>query len=438
MRNREIIPARSVLIERIRRANRVAVPWVAIQLILLIAIATQIDWPRITNDPWFAVVAVLVIIGPHFMGILRHYGLNKREIGRLKEQTHFGEFDKYRLRTLVDETLDRLRLDRPGPPVYVTADKSLNSGSLHLGMGGFFRSLNGVYLNRQVLHRLTAQQVQSVIGHELGHFYRYYLLSQRVHGLTLALGALSGIVVTQWIGMSSVISMIALSACGSMFWVVSGWLIARHAMAVEFLCDDFGAQVHGHVVSINGLLAVGADSEMQIAIHEQELTQNRYKNLDPSDVIEAIEAAIPYGHTSRETLEKAVAASLKQRSQTQRKLSVTGFLKYAWQENDEDAIEEQIKKLRQLQNLPRLDWEYLIDKPDDMNLSEQQIEQLVDLIETHPEAVLFRLPDEVGESDGVHPPLWARILFLWKNRFEIEDVRRHNLSAAPKMSRDGF
>ena len=238
--------------------------------------------------------------------------------------------------------------------------------------------------------------------------------------------------------MSSVISMIALSACGSMFWVVSGWLIARHAMAVEFLCDDFGAQVHGHVVSINGLLAVGADSEMQIAIHEQELTQNRYKNLDPSDVIEAIEAAIPYGHTSRETLEKAVAASLKQRSQTQRKLSVTGFLKYAWQENDEDAIEEQIKKLRQLQNLPRLDWEYLIDKPDDMNLSEQQIEQLVDLIETHPEAVLFRLPDEVGESDGVHPPLWARILFLWKNRFEIEDVRRHNLSAAPKMSRDGF
>lgn len=438
MRNRDVIPERLVLIDRIRRANRIAVPWVAIQLILLIVITMQIDWTRITNEPLFAVIAVLAIIGPHFMGVLRHYALNKREIGRLKELTRFGEFDKYRLRVLVDETLDRLHLERPGPPVYITADKSLNAGSLHLGLGGFFRSLNGVYLNRQVLHRLTASQVQSIIGHELGHFYRYYLLNQRVHGLTLALGALSGLVLTQWFGMSSFISMIALSACGSVFWFVSGWLIGRQAMAVEFLCDDFGAQVHGPIVSINGLLAIGADSEMQIAISHQELTLKRYANLNPGEVIEAIEAAIPYGYTSRETLEQAVAASLKQRSQDQQKLSVGGFLKFAWQGNDESAVEDQIQKLRQLQNIPRLDWEFLIDKPGEMNLNEQQIEQLVDLIETHPDEVLFRLPDEVGESDGVHPPLWARILFLWKNRHEIEDVRRHNLSAVPKTSRDGF
>lgn len=217
MRNSDVIPERFVLIEQIRRANQFAVPWVVIQLILLIVITLQIDWTRITNEPLFAVVALLVILGPHFMSVLRHYALNKREIGRLKELTRFGEFDKYRLRTLVDETLDRLYLDRPGPPVYITADKSLNAGSLHLGLGGFFRSLNGVYLNRQILHRLTAQQVQSIIGHELGHFYRYYLLSQRVHGLTLALGAFSGLLVTQWVGMSSFISMIALSACGSVF-----------------------------------------------------------------------------------------------------------------------------------------------------------------------------------------------------------------------------
>jgi Zn-dependent protease with chaperone function len=420
MRDTDIIPVRSDLIERIQRANRLAAPWVVIQFILAIMVATQIKWPPLVEEPLFALIAALVIVGPYFMGVLRSFVLNKREIGDLKEQTRFGEFDKYRLRTLMDDTLDRLELPRPGPPVYITADKSLNAGAMHLGLGGFFRSLNGVYLNRQVLHRLTPKQVQDIIGHELGHFYRYYLLTQRFQGLTLILGALLGVLVTQWIGMSSFISMIVLSACSSAVWFVSGLLIARNAMAIEFLCDDFGAQVHGVIVSINGLLAVGADSEMQLSIQQQELSIKRYKNLDARDVIEAIQAAIPYGHTSRESLEQAVAESLKKHSTDRRRLTVSGFLKYAWQGEDETQVEEQVKKLRVLQNIPRIEWDHLIDRPGQMDLDERRIAELVDLIETHPHEVLFRLPDEVGETDGVHPPLWARILYLWKNREEIE------------------
>lgn len=418
------IPARSELIERIRRANRFAVPWVIIQFLLAIGIGSQINWNRLIEDPLFSVVAAAVVAGPHVMGILRHYALHKREIGDLKDQTKFGEFDKYKLRRLVDETLDRLDLPRPGPPVYITADKSLNAGALHLGLGGFFRSLNGVYLNRQVLHRLTPEQVQDIIGHELGHFYRYYLLNQRFHGLTLLLGVLSGVLVTQWIGMSSMISMIVLSICGSVFWYVSGWLIGDNGMVIEYLCDDFGAQVHGVTVSINGLLAVGADSEMQLAIQQQELSSRRYKNLDARQIIEAIESAIPYGHTSRETLEQAVDAALKQRSKTAGQVTLKGFLEFAWQGGDESAVDEELAKLKFVQAIPRLNWEFLIDRPGQMNLSEYQIEQLVELIQTHPDEALFRLPDELGITDGVHPPMRSRILYLWKNRKEIDEVRR--------------
>ena len=102
-------------------------------------------------------------------------------------------------------------------------------------------------------------------------------------------------------------------------------------MAIEYLCDDLGAQVHGVHVSINGLLKLGADSEMQAAIQQQELLSRRHGNLNARDVIEAIEAAIPYGHTSKETLERAVEESLKRRSQSRRNLSLKGFLEYAWQ-----------------------------------------------------------------------------------------------------------
>lgn len=39
-------------------------------------------------------------------------------------------------------------------------------------------------------------------------------------------------------------------------------------MAIEYLCDDFGAQMHGIHVFINGLLKLGADSEIQAAIQQ--------------------------------------------------------------------------------------------------------------------------------------------------------------------------
>jgi Zn-dependent protease with chaperone function len=388
---------------------------------LAIALAVGIEWSRIMDEPLFAVVAVMVILGPEIMGILRQFAVNKREIGDLKEHTKFGEFDKYRLRFLMDDTLDRLGLPKPGPPVYITADKSMNAGALHLGLGGFFRSLNGVYLNRQILHHLTPAELQDTIGHELGHFYRYYLLTQRFRGLTLLVGALSALLIAQRLGMSSLFSLFALSICGSLLWIVSGWMIARNAMSIEFLCDDFGAQVHGIAVSINGLLKLGVNSEIQLAIQQQQLSSRQQGNLNARDVIEAIEAAIPYGHTSREELERSVAESIKRRKQARRQLSLVGFLEYAWtSDDDEEEIDELVKKIKLAQKVPRLNWESLLDRPGTIELDERKIERLVEMIENNPDEVLFRSPEELGDTDGVHPPLWARILYLWKNRQEIK------------------
>lgn len=431
----DTIPVQSELIERVRRANRLAMPWVLIQFALTIGLATFVNWSQILDEPLIAVVAVLVIVGPFMMSILRRYALSKREIGDLKEQTKFGEFDKYRLRFLLNDTLNRLDLPLPGPPVYITSDKSLNASSVHLGVGGVFRSLNGVYLNRQLLHHLTSAEVQDIIGHELGHFYRYYLLSERFHGITLALGSVSGLVVAQVVGMSSLLSMFALSLCGSVYWMISGVLIARNAMAIEYLCDSFGAQVHGIAVSINGLLKLGVEEEMQLAIHYQQLAARGKSNLNALDVIQAIDAAIPYGHRSREEIERSVSEAIKQRAQYRNKLSLTGFFEYAWKsDDDEDEVDELMKKIQRAQNVPRLDWERLLKRPDRIDLNEQEIQPLIEMIVAHPDEVLFRTPAELGDADGVHPPIAARILYLWKNRTEIESARKGIVSESTRRA----
>lgn len=420
MSDDDAIPSRAALFRRLESANRIAGPWVVLQFVLCIAAAWFIDWRRLAESPLLSLFAVTVIVGPYFLTVLRQYALQKKEIGDLKESTRFGEFDKYRLRTLVDDVLQRLDLPPPGPPVYVTADKTLNAGAVHLGLGGFFRSLNGVYLNRQLLHRLTPAELQDIVGHELGHFYRYYLINQRFQSVTILLGSLVGLLVAQTIGLDGYFGVLALSACGSVTWYVSAILYAAHATDVEYLCDDFGAQVHGVVTSINGLLKLGADGEMQSAVHQQELLRRRHSNLHARDIIEAIEAATPYGHTSREELERAVAESLQRTSDRRRRLSVGKFLEFAWAGDESDELEAEMKKLRALQELPRLDWESLLDGSGRIAFNESRIAALVERIEQNPELVLFRLPEEVNPASHVHPPTRNRILYLWKNRREIE------------------
>lgn len=413
------LPRRSELLSRLERANRLAAPWTALQIVVTAALAYLVDWSAAAASPLISIVAVTVVVGPELMGVLRFAAARRKEIGDLKEQTRFGEFDKHKLRRLVDETLVRLQLPLPGPPVFVTADKSMNAGALHLGFGGFFRGLNGVYLNRQVLHRLTPAEVQDIVGHELGHFYRYYLVVDRLRIVTLLMAATAGLFTAQWLGLSNWIGFVALAGCSSAAWYFTGYLHARNGEAIEYLCDDLGAQVNGVVTSINGLLKVGADAELQLAVHQQELRSRRYGNLNARDIVEAIEAATPYGHTTREELQQAVEASLKRRSQDRRRLTLGGFLEFAWQGDGDEGLDEALQKARAVQKLPRLDWESLLDEPGRIALNEQQVAQLVEWLEDDPKLLLFQLPSEVGDAEDVHPPLRSRILYLWKNRREI-------------------
>lgn len=421
------VPDRAALLRQLEAANRFV--WLSIpgQFVAGGCLVALINWHRVEANPLLPTIALVFMVGPIVLGIMQSWAQKKKEIGDLREDTHFGQYDKYRLQALFQDTLQKLNLPDEKLPVYITADKFLNAGALHLGFGGFFKSLNGVYLNRQVLHKLEPEEVQDIMGHELGHYYKHYLLGDRFRAITTALGALLGIYVSQVVGMGSFISMIALSVCATIFWSMSGFQRARQGQTIEFLCDDLGAQVHGVEASINGLMKLGADSELQQAVLQQAMQSRHYEGLSPAEIMQAVQTAVPYGHVSRDELEKAVEQSLKKQAKQSQQLSLSGFAKYLWNSDlDEEAKEEfdeELRKIARIRSAPRLNWESLLNDPERLHLSEPQIEQLVDMIEAQPTRLLFHIPDEAGSLDGVHPPLKLRILYLWNNRDEIENAR---------------
>ncbi len=421
--SRYSIPSREELLARFDAANRYAIAWLLLEVLAMAALGAGIDWPRVAEQPLITTVAIAAVVGPFVMSLLHGFAEKKVEVRNLKESTRFGPYNKDKLRELFRDTLFRLGLPDEDLPLYITADRTLNAGARYLGLGSLFRSLQGVFLNRQILHRLDPDETQTILGHELGHYYRYMLASERFHIVTLLLGGMLGVFVSQYIRLPFALGILAVFLVPEAFWWATSRVWARNAMLVEFLCDDHGARVHGVTASINTLLKLGADSEMLFALQEQELLNPRYEHLSAIEIARAVEESIPYGDANPQALEEAVRQSLKNRAKANREITVGGFLNYAWTGGEEGDLDELREESEALKSRRRLDWESLRD-PRTRRLDEAGIERLVEMLEDNPDALLFRCPDEAGHGDGIHPPLPLRILYLWDNRHAIEQARR--------------
>jgi len=381
------------------------------------------------NEPILSLIAIAIAAGPFTRDILMFASVKRTRIQDLKEQTRFGQYDKHLLQTLYHDTLTKLKLPDLGVPLFIVANRSMNAAAMHVGFGSFFKAINGIYLHRQLLHKLEPKEVQDMIGHELGHYFKYYIIIDRFRILTVSLAALASLWVIQAIHLDGMFAYIVISMVPSLVWWISGLPYAKNATAIEYLCDDFGAQVGGIIPSINGLMKLGAEAELQSIVMQQAVMSKAAGNLDTTDLIESVYGSIPYGSASREEIEKLVQAEIKKRA-TDQKVTLAGFLDFVWNSEQEvenkEMLVEQVKEIERLQTKPRLDWEALLMDPVHIDLDQESLPMLIAMIERDPNHYLFRLPEGSDRTDGVHPPLKSRILYLWQNRNEIEQTATLN------------
>lgn len=414
------VPRRSDLIDQMNRANRFAWLLLFFEIALIGIVAVIVDWQWVMREPIITTVAIGAMVCPFASSIAIHVATKKKRIEDLKETTRFGQYDKFQLQKLFRATLAILRLPEENLPVYIVASPSMNAAAMHVGFGSLFKSLNGIYLNRQALHKLEPAEIQDLMGHELGHYYKYYLVIDRFRIVTVALGSLLGILAVQRIGLDGYEGYFLLMGVTGVAWWLSSLPYSRNATAIEFLCDDFGAQVTGVIPSIQGLLKLGLSSEVECVIMQKAILSKVAGNFNPSELINTITSSIPYGHASREEIEERVNRELRNRAAGKSK-SIVGLLRYMWNSDlDADAAEElkeEARKLGKMQSELRLDWECLLPNPTLIQFNEEGMRQLIALIESRPNELLFRVPES---PDSVHPPLRTRILYLWHNRREIE------------------
>jgi Zn-dependent protease with chaperone function len=412
-------PTRETLLQHYADTERLSRQMLAVEIALTLgALMWGAAGYQRSDGVWPWLAALVAGLGV-FRWIPHHYFLNKKRLEDIRADAVFGVHTRASLLALTERVFARLNLPPRAAPVFMTRDKDVNAAAIRCELLPGIRVFNGVFLNRSIIHLLDEPELESVVGHELGHVFPYAPLLSRLYLLHSAFAAGVAFALAAAFPHGAMV----LLAPMALLWLLD-WLIAfphlRLSRGIEFLCDDFGARAAGLLPALSAEFKLGAESEarQQILLHMfQALREGR--KISAEQLFEDYENAVPFGRSDpasvRAEMEK-LAASRKQHAGG---LSLGGFINFlgdrdANTDGVRESISEEAGKIEALGRLPaiRADRERL--QSGSAAWTHADARQLCGAIEANPQAVLFQLAHEVSDVGTTHPNVSRRMLFLWR------------------------
>ena len=354
-----------------------------------------------------------------FRWFLQYIFLNKKRLEDIRPDARFGDHTRESLLRVVNDVFRRFGLKRQAAPVFLTGTKDVNAHALRCELWPGWHLFNGVFLNRSIIHLLDERELASVVGHELGHVFPYAPLLSRcyaVHALFAGLVSMAAAAAYPLPGVALVVPFAVL-------WLLDLAISFPHhrlSRAIEFLCDDYGAQAAGLLPALSGELKIAAEQETRQRLLLRTLEARRDgTNVSLGDIIEAYDEAVPYGKVDPETFASDFQKLTVQQQRARQGISLGGFLRHLQGSDTAQAHEwaqQEIDKLNLIESLPLLPIDYAPFLQGSQKWSLELAERLATTIENVPTAVLVRAALEIDDRDSTHPSPSRRILFLWRNR----------------------
>ena len=404
-------PSRDDLLRIHHRHDYQAIAWLAFE----VATASGcVAWVMARGGPpataeTAALVAVSVLGLFDFLPGL--WAANRKRLCTIRADARFGTHSRDSLLASVDRVAAKLGIGRTCP-VYLVRDKDVNAQAVPLSLLPGLGSLATVQLNRSILHLLDEPELESVIGHELGHIFAYAPLAGRCLLVHAAFAAALTLAIADLLGGSELRLGAPLLALWPARWLAFSTPVFR-IRATEFLCDDCGATAAGTEAAITAQLKIALEQEARTTLVEQVL-EARLRGADlPLPVLLATyDAALPFGGVAPEEARAAIKEGIERLTRRASSTSLVGFWRYlaASDEIDEVALRDTIDRGRAIRDVTLVSV-----RPQDVVAGRATLEDCVTAIEREPRSVLVHLVDEIEDRGGTHPNCSRRLLFLWRS-----------------------
>ena len=404
-------PSRDDLLRIHHRHDYQAIAWLAFE----VATASGcVAWVMARGGPpataeTAALVAVSVLGLFDFLPGL--WAANRKRLCTIRADARFGTHSRDSLLASVDRVAAKLGIGRTCP-VYLVRDKDVNAQAVPLSLLPGLGSLATVQLNRSILHLLDEPELESVIGHELGHIFAYAPLAGRCLLVHAAFAAALTLAIADLLGGSELRLGAPLLALWPARWLAFSTPVFR-IRATEFLCDDCGATAAGTEAAMTAQLKIALEQEARTTLVEQVL-EARLRGADvPLPLLLATyDAALPFGGVAPDEARAAIKDGIERLTRRASSTSLVGFWRYlaASDEIDEVALRDTIDRGRAIRDVTLVSV-----RPQAVVAGRATLEDCITAIEREPRSVLVHLVDEIEDRGGTHPNCSRRLLFLWRS-----------------------
>lgn len=414
------VPRRAALEERFARAQARSRTVLVLEVVLVLLLGTHLGLRPPPLDG-LLVWAIVAGIGGLVAALVVISATRGTPLDRIKPESRLGSHSRASIERAVQAVCGRLGLPAGAVRVFLTRSKDHNASALTWALVPGVGLHSTVTLDRGVLHLLDGPELESVIGHELGHALVYVPRIQHwyaLHAVVSALGSVAALPLLEAFGFG-------LFAPIAVVFVVErliSWPWWGTAQTLELLCDGVGARAAGWLPALRAELKLGVEQEVRTELLERVLEAHRSGSAVPlAQLVEAYDAALPFGHADPAAVNKAVE-EVRRLAATERdgELSVGGFVRYVVgatrDRGGSEELEQELTKLRLVRSLPKVELDLTPYLESAEAWTPEAAARVVAAIRSAPGRLMFRVESEVFGGGLSHPSPSRRLLYVWDHR----------------------